>query len=64
MTVTIKQEIVNGNYIEIRQEKYSNAYQVQMCPVYKDGTCGYPISDRTYATREQAMRRFRDLKRR
>ena len=63
MTVTIKQEKINGYYICIEQEKYSDCYNVVAYRMFKDGTCGYPIKDNLYIEERQAKRRFNDLKR-
>lgn len=61
MTFTIKQEKINGYYICIEQEKYSECYKVEACRMYKDGTCGFPLKSNLYIEERQAKRRFRDL---
>lgn len=60
MTFCIKNETVGNHYFYIEQPKFSSAYVVGVCEI-TSGICGYPISERTYATIKQANRRYRDL---
>lgn len=63
MTVTIKQETVNGNYIYIEQDKFSVSYKVGISKDYGNGTCGYPYSELNYETLPKAKKRYSYLKR-
>lgn len=64
MTITIKQDKINNYYLCLEQDKYSISYRVTVCPMIDDSSCGYPISDRIYATLQKAQRRYRDIKHR
>ena len=60
MTFTITSARINGKYIEVYQEKFSNSYKVSVSNDY--GTyVGYPEKTNIYPTLEKAMRRFNKL---
>ena len=58
MTFVLKSEKVNGYTIGLQQEKFSTAYEVEV------SKCGRVVDKRYYTTKEKAMRRFRDLRKR
>ena len=61
MTVTIKQEHINNNYIEISQDKFSSVYKVTLSHTY-DGQLYRIDKQGIYSTLKAAQRRFNDLK--
>lgn len=64
MTITIEQTKVNRYYIFVEMDEFMPGYRVGVAKMYDEYRAGYPITENFYATREKAMRRFRDLKRR
>lgn len=62
MTITIKQEQINGFYIAVELSKFEPLYKVSICERFDIGLCGYPIAENFYTDKAKALRRFRDLK--
>lgn len=62
MTITIREEKINGYLIAIEQEKLATAYKVIKCQYYGNGLAGRPLTINYYKTLEQAKRRFNRLK--
>ena len=62
MTFTVKQKHVNGYSLTIEQDKFSTAYEVRLARMI-DECRAVDIDRKTYATREQANRRFYTLSR-
>ena len=70
MTKTIKSTKTGGHYIYMEYNFSSYPHiDVGACPMYKDGTCGYPVNQATYSTNEEDkakrtyaryVRKFRD----
>lgn len=63
MTFTIKHVFVNKHYIEISQDKYSNAYIVTMSHCHGDNDLYYVDCKNIYGTLKAANSRFNYLKR-
>lgn len=67
MTLVIKQHKNNNYYISleitIRYER--SIYLVQVCPLYDENMCGYPIREMTYSIDEKkkALATFNRYKR-
>ena len=51
MTVVVKQHTGNSYYVSMSIERRcgNEVYVVQVCPCYKDGTCGHPEREMTYS---------------
>lgn len=64
MKITIKNEIVNGMLISMEQDGMAPGYVVCLAKMETENTCGGYLDYRWYATRREAQRRFRDLKKR
>ena len=62
MTTVIKQDKINGFHLSLEQDKFSTVYKVELCRMIDDSYCGYPIDERYYPTKEKALRRYRDVK--
>ena len=62
MTFVIKQEIINGNLLLMEQEKFENTYKVRACEMIDDCRARYPWTEKVYATKEQADKRYNSLK--
>ena len=60
MTFTLKQKRIDGYLLSIEQEKFSTAYEVRLARLL-DECRAVDIDRKTYATREQANRRFYTL---
>ena len=70
MTKTMRSTKVNGHYIYLEYNFNGHPHiEVGACPMYQDGTCGYPVNQATYSFKEEAkanqtfcryVRKFRD----
>lgn len=63
MTISFREEIVNGYVISIEQDKFSVTYRVIACPMKNEYMAGYPETSIVYATMAEANKRFNYLKR-
>ena len=67
MTSVIKQHTNNNYYIslEIKMRNERIIYEVQVCPLYSENMCGYPIREISYPMNEKkkALATFNRYKR-
>lgn len=61
MTYVYRSTIKDGNYYQIEVDAHTGAYRVTVSEIQGGGLCGYPFIKNTYATKEQAVKRFHAL---
>lgn len=63
MTVTYREEKINGYVISIEQDKFTPTYRVVACPMIDECRASYPETSIPYSTWREAQQRFGYLKR-